>query len=49
MIAFGPLDTPSPYQEILVSAQLTYLAADMHCDRCRIAVTDDAGYHAVAA
>ena len=41
MIAFALLDTPSPYQEFLVSAQLTYLAAGMTCDHCRVAVTDE--------
>ena len=49
MIPFALLDTPSPYQEIFVSAQLTYLAAGMTCDHCRIAAIDEAGYDAVAA
>ncbi len=38
-----------------MSSQLTFRAAGMHCDHCRIAVTeevtaiDEAGYDAVAA
>ena len=41
MIPFALLDTPSPYQEFLVSAQLTYRAAGMTCDHCRVAVSDE--------